>query len=106
MAHSLPAHLTALLSPGAYPHPVGEIRMVETHMSWIFMTGDLAYKIKRPVQYPFVDMRTLERRQFLCAEELRLNRRFAPDLYLAVAPVTADNGTARISVATRMPARS
>jgi len=94
---NLPPHLTALLRPEAYPHAVAAVQLVETHISWVFLTGELAYKIKRPVQYPFVDLRSRERRAFFCAEELRLNRRFAPELYLDVRAVTLDNGAARIA---------
>jgi uncharacterized protein len=94
---NLPPHLTALLRPEAYPHAVAAVQLVETHISWVFLTGELAYKIKRPVHYPFVDLRSPERRAFFCAEELRLNRRFAPELYLGVRAVTLENGAARIS---------
>jgi aminoglycoside phosphotransferase family enzyme/predicted kinase len=92
----LPPHLAALLTPRAYPHEVGEIRLVETHISWVLLTGGIAYKIKRPVRYPFVDLRSAERRRFLCEEEVRLNRRFAPELYEAVVPITVEAGNARI----------
>ena len=94
---NLPPHLTALLRPEAYPHRVAAVLLVETHISWVFLTGELAYKIKRPVHYPFVDLRSRERRAFFCAEELRLNCRFAPELYLDVCAVTLENGAARIS---------
>ncbi len=98
VSHSnLPPHLTALLRPEAYPHAVAGVQLVETHISWVFLTGELAYKIKRPVHYPFIDLRSRERRAFFCAEELRLNRRFAPELYLDVCAVTLENGAARIS---------
>ena len=97
MSSSLPPHLTALLRPEAYPHAVAAVQLVETHISWIFLTGELAYKIKRPVHYPFIDLRSRERRAFFCAEELRLNRRFAPELYLEVCAVTLEDGAARIS---------
>jgi aminoglycoside phosphotransferase family enzyme/predicted kinase len=83
----LPEHLAGLLQPQAYPHPVDTVTVVETHISWILLTGAIAYKIKRPVVFPFLDLRSRERRAFFCAEELRLNRRFAPDLYLDVCPV-------------------
>jgi aminoglycoside phosphotransferase family enzyme/predicted kinase len=92
----LPAHLAALSSPHAYPHPVSAVQVIETHVSWILLTGGIAYKIKRPVRYPFVDLSTLERRAFFCAEELRLNRRFARQLYLDVCQVTQTGGIARI----------
>jgi aminoglycoside phosphotransferase family enzyme/predicted kinase len=94
---NLPARLQALLHPAAYSHPVRSVEVVETHISWVFLTGELAYKIKRPVHLPFVDLRSLERRAFFCGEELRLNRRFAPELYLRVCPVTLENGAARIA---------
>lgn len=71
--------------------------MVETHVSWVLLTGTYAYKIKRPVCYPFVDMRSPEQRHFYCREELRLNRRFAPNLYLDVVPITSDGVHARIA---------
>ncbi|MBS0421247.1 MAG: AAA family ATPase [Proteobacteria bacterium] len=88
--------LQSLLSPRAYPHPVQEVRLVETHISWLLLTGTLVYKIKRPVHFPFVDLRSAERREFLCHEEVRLNRRFAPGIYLGVSRITADAAGARI----------
>src|SRR5665213_589932 len=93
---ALPDILRSLLSPEAYPHPVQAVQFLETHISWILLTGEFAYKIKRPVQFPFVDQRTAERRAFLCAEELRLNRRFAADLYLEVCDITTDGSVARV----------
>ncbi|MGB5133497.1 MAG: hypothetical protein WBO00_12815, partial [Steroidobacteraceae bacterium] len=81
-----------LLVEAAYPHPVAHLDLKQTHVSWIVLTGPFAYKIKRPVHYSFVDASTLEQRRHLCEEELRLNRRFAPDLYVGVVPVTAENG--------------
>jgi len=86
---ALPQHLQSLLSPRAFPHPVNEVRLVETHISWLLLTGDLVYKIKRPVQFPFVDLRLAAHRDFLCHEEVRLNRRFAPTVYLGVSHITA-----------------
>lgn len=77
-----------LLNPAAYPHPVTKIELVETHISWVLLTGAYAYKIKKPVQFDFLDFSTLEKRRFYCAEELRLNSRLAPDLYLQVVPIT------------------
>ena len=93
---ALPRHLHGLLTPAAYPHPVESIELVQTHVSWVLLTGRFAYKIKRPVQYPFVDLRSAEHRAFLCREELRLNRRFAADIYLEVCSVTSLGGQARI----------
>jgi aminoglycoside phosphotransferase family enzyme/predicted kinase len=92
MTSSLPEHLAGLLQPQAYPHPVEAITLVETHISWVLLTGRFAYKVKRPVHFPFVDLSSLERRAFCCAEEVRLNRRFAPDLYLEARPITVIDG--------------
>jgi aminoglycoside phosphotransferase family enzyme/predicted kinase len=74
----------ALLDPAAYDHPVGGIELIETHISWIFLTGSIAYKLKKPVNLGFVDFSTPERRRRCCEEELRLNRRLAADLYLGL----------------------
>jgi aminoglycoside phosphotransferase family enzyme/predicted kinase len=93
---TLPQPLNALLDANAYPHPVGKIHLVETHISWILLTGELVYKIKRPVCLPFVDLRSPERRELLCHEEVRLNRRFAGEIYLGVCNITADAAGARI----------
>lgn len=92
----LPDSLACLQKAEAYPHPVDTVRLIETHVSWVLLAGEFAYKIKRPVCYPFVDMRSPEQRHFYCREELRLNRRFAPDLYLDVVPITRDGKRARI----------
>jgi uncharacterized protein len=93
---ALPEQLRALLTPAAYPHPVANIELLETTLSWVLVTGERTYKLKRPVCYPFVDQRRLEDRRRLCHEELRLNRRFAPQLYLEVCPITLAEGGARI----------
>jgi aminoglycoside phosphotransferase family enzyme/predicted kinase len=93
---AFPEHLQSLLHPRAYPHPVQAVQLVETHISWILLTGEFAYKIKRPVRYPFVDLRSAERRAFLCHEEVRLNRRFADELYLGVSQITSSNGEVRV----------
>ena len=82
------ALIEKLLEPAAYPHPVGPIKLVETHISWVFLTGPFAYKVKKPCKLEFLDFSTLDRRRHFCAEELRLNRRFAPELYLAAVPIT------------------
>jgi uncharacterized protein len=97
----LPEHLQALLNPQAYPHPVQRVQLVETHISWVLLTGEFAYKIKRPVRYPFVDLRSAEHREFLCHEEVRLNRRFAPEIYLDVCAITCADGKARLGGAGR-----
>ena len=96
MSIDLPPVLRSLQGANGYPHPVQPVKVIETHISWVFLTGEFAYKIKRPVVLPFVDLSRREHREFLCHEELRLNRRFAPDLYLEVCPVTLVAGEARI----------
>jgi aminoglycoside phosphotransferase family enzyme len=77
----------ALLSARCYPHEVDCVRLIETHISWLLLTGEYAYKIKKPVMLGFVDFSTLERRRHFCHEEVRLNRRLAPDIYLDVVPI-------------------
>ncbi|MGH8136058.1 MAG: AAA family ATPase [Steroidobacteraceae bacterium] len=85
-----------LLVAAAYSHPVTHLKLKETHISWVVLTGPFAYKIKKSVRYAFIDASTLERRRVLCSEELRLNRRFAPDLYLDVVPIVRDNGQLKV----------
>jgi hypothetical protein len=82
----------AMLDVAAFPHAVTKLEFRETHISWVVLTGLYAYKIKKPVQFPFLDASTLERRRWLCEEELRLNRRFAPDLYIDVVPIARNDG--------------
>ncbi len=83
----LPPLIAALLDPSRYPHPAQRIELVETHASRVLLAGDFAYKIKKPVTLPFLDYGTLDKRRACCAAELRLNRRFAPDLYLGVVAI-------------------
>jgi len=88
----LPAELQDLLRPDAYPHPAVAVQLVETPISWVLLTGAYAYKIKRPVRLEYVDQRTAGRRAQLCHEELRLNQRFAPELYLGVCTIGRQQG--------------
>jgi aminoglycoside phosphotransferase family enzyme/predicted kinase len=82
---TLPA---ALCRPEAYPPPrPARVELVTTHISWVFLTDRDVWKVKRPVDYGFVDYTTLDRRRHFCHEEVRLNRRLAPDVYLGVVPV-------------------
>jgi aminoglycoside phosphotransferase family enzyme/predicted kinase len=78
----------ALRRPAAYPEPPGKVELIETHISAVFLAGAFAYKIKKPVDFGFLDFSSLARREHFCREELRLNRRLAPSLYLEVVPVT------------------
>ena len=77
-----------LLDPRRYPHPVAQVRLIETHISWLLLTGTYAYKVKKPVSLPFVDFASLGSRRHYCTEELRLNRRYAPEVYLDVVAIT------------------
>ena len=78
----------ALQNPALYDHPVKDFQLVETHISSVLLTGDYAYKLKKPLDLGFLDFSTLEKRRHFCHEELRLNRRLAPQLYLDVIAVT------------------
>ncbi|RMF15818.1 MAG: hypothetical protein D6758_09135 [Gammaproteobacteria bacterium] len=73
--------IRALENPAVYPHPASSVQRIETHISWVLLTGEHAYKIKKPMDFGFLDFTTLEARKYYCEEELRLNRRTAPDLY-------------------------
>jgi len=88
-----PAHL---LTPAAFPHPVDRLEVRETNISWVILTGPFAYKIKKSVELAFIDASTLEKRRRMCEEELRLNRRLAPDLYMDVVAITRHADGARI----------
>ena len=79
--------LNALQDPALYDHPVSDFTLMETHISWVLLTGDFVYKIKKPVNFGFLDYSTLEQRAHYCAEELRLNQRLAPNLYLDLVAV-------------------
>jgi aminoglycoside phosphotransferase family enzyme/predicted kinase len=81
-----------LLRPDAFPHAVTELKLIETHISWVILTGNHAYKIKKPVQFEFVDYSTLELRRANCLKEVELNCRFAPEIYLGVVPISATDG--------------
>jgi len=81
------ALIERLRQPAAYPHPVDRVELIETHASFVLLAGDFAYKIKKPVRLPFLDFSSLEKRRFFCEEELRLNRRTAPGLYLGVVAI-------------------
>jgi aminoglycoside phosphotransferase family enzyme/predicted kinase len=82
----------ALTDPRAWPFPVTEIEVRQTHISAVFLAGVFVYKVKKPVLLSFLDFSTLEKRRHFCDEEVRLNRRLAPDVYLGVVPVTDDGG--------------
>jgi uncharacterized protein len=82
-----PRLLQALSAPAAYPYPVGVVEVRQTHISAVFLAGPYAYKVKKPVNPGFLDFRTPAQRRHFCEEEVRLNRRLAPQVYLGVVPV-------------------
>ena len=81
-----------MLEPGFYPRRPSQVTHKETHTSHVFLTDDLVYKIKKPVRFSFLDYSTLSKRRYYLNEELRLNRRLAPSVYLAVMPISFDCG--------------
>lgn len=89
---TLPSTISALLEPRAYPHKPCKVELVQTQMSFLFLTGEYVYKIKKPVDLGYLDYTTLEKRHFFCLQELELNRRLCADVYLAVVPITEDRG--------------
>lgn len=82
------ALIAALQNPALFAHPVKEFQVIETHISWVLLTGEYAYKIKKPMNFGFLDFTELSGRAHFCAEELRLNQRLTDDLYLEVLPIT------------------
>jgi hypothetical protein len=93
---STPPFLLELTQPRAYPHPCTTIELIQTHISWVLLTGEFAYKLKKPVDFGFLDFSTLALRRHYCAEEVRLNRRFAQALYLDVVAITRSAGRVRV----------
>jgi aminoglycoside phosphotransferase family enzyme/predicted kinase len=88
--------VAALRDPAAYPHVVARVERIETHISHVLLAGDYAYKLKKRLALGFLDFSTLERRKFFCEEEIRLNGRLAPDVYLVVVPITGGVDAARV----------
>ncbi len=84
--------IEALLQPQAYPEEAGKIELVQTHISFVFLTQNYVYKIKKPVNFGFLDFSTLDKRKMYCEKELTLNRRLCPEIYLAVVPITKSDG--------------
>lgn len=87
--------IAELSDPAAHPGLVGSVEVRQTHISVVFLTEDWAYKVKKPVKLGFLDYGTLERRRHFCQEEVRLNRRLAPEIYLGVVPITEQAGQLR-----------
>ena len=115
---TLPSLIEGLLSPGAYPadafdregHEGGEgaaaraaegiatvgVELIQTHISYVFITPRFVFKVKKPVDFGFLDFTTIDKRRHFCTEEVRLNSRLSPGVYLGVVPVTVEDGTPRM----------
>lgn len=92
------AFVSRMLDAEAYPHPAADLQMIETHLSWVFLAGEFAYKVRKPVKLDFVDFSTLRARQIDCEEECRLNRRLAPRLYVGVVWISRDPATGALRI--------
>ncbi|MBI1887834.1 MAG: AAA family ATPase [Nitrosomonadales bacterium] len=93
-----PPLIRALLTdPSCYEHAVKQVRLIETHISWVLLTGEYAYKIKKPLNLGFLDFSTLAQRKQACAEEVRLNRRLAAETYLGVVAITGSQAAPHIN---------
>ena len=88
--------IASMNNPAAFGHPLQYVKLIETHISWILLTGEYAYKIKKPVNFGFLDFSTLEKRYHYCREELRLNQRFSPQIYLDVVEIRGSKYEPRI----------
>jgi aminoglycoside phosphotransferase family enzyme len=95
-----PKLIADLLRPEAHDHAAGDLQLHETHSSWVVLAGPYAYKLKKPVDLGFLDFTTVERRRADCEEEVRLNRRFSPDIYLGLVEITERDGRYRVGDAT------
>jgi aminoglycoside phosphotransferase family enzyme len=93
---ALPSAVKAFLEPEVYPHKPKRVELIQTQMSFVFLTGEYVYKVKKPVNLGYLDYTTLEKRHFFCRQELELNRRLCPDGYLAVVPIVRENDGLRV----------
>ena len=82
----------AMMSPEAYPEKVAHVQMAETHVSYLFFTEEHVYKVKKAVNYGFLDFTTPEKRHYYCEQEVVLNSRMSPDVYYGVVPVREQGG--------------
>lgn len=85
-----------LMKPETYDEDVQKIELVQTHISFVFLAGDFVYKVKKPVNFGFLDFTTLEKRKFFCNREFELNRRLAGDMYLEVVPINRSDNQIKI----------
>src|SRR5436853_2703240 len=84
--------IAALADRRAYTHAVENVEVRQTHISAVFLAGPVVYKVKKPLDLGFLDFSTLEKRRHFCQEEVRLNRRLAPGVYLGVVPIVERDG--------------
>lgn len=89
--------MDALSNPHVFPHPVTTLEIVETHISWVILTGEYVYKVKKPVNLGFLDFSSLEKRRHFCEEEVRINARLAPQIYLDVVTITGSADSPQIN---------
>jgi aminoglycoside phosphotransferase family enzyme/adenylate kinase family enzyme len=89
---NLPPLIEAMTHPAFYPDPANTVELKQTHISYVFLAGDYAYKVKKPVRFAFLDCARLAERYRLCVEEVRLNRRLSPEVYLGVFPILQERG--------------
>jgi aminoglycoside phosphotransferase family enzyme len=94
---SLSAKIRLLSDPATFSHRPVSIQVVETHLSCVFLAGQFAFKLKRPVRFDFADFHTPDQRLQACRDEIRLNRRLAPDVYLNILPITVSHGRAALA---------
>ena len=85
-----PQLVESMVRPEFYPHRPDYVELIQTHISYIFIAGDYVYKVKKAFDFGFLDFTTLDKRKFYCHEELRLNRRLAPKIYLDVVEISED----------------
>ncbi|MHB1215254.1 MAG: bifunctional aminoglycoside phosphotransferase/ATP-binding protein [Thiobacillus sp.] len=92
-----PELIRSLQDPASYDHAAGPVRLIETHISWVLLTGEFAYKIKKPLDLGFLDFSSLDKRLHACCDEVQLNRRLAPATYLDVVPITGTPVAPRVN---------
>ncbi len=95
-AQHVPDFIAALQKPGFWDQPVDEVKLVQTHISYVVIAGGFVYKFKKPVDFGFLDFTTLEKRAYYCQRELELNRRLCPDIYLDVITLSRRDGRYRL----------
>jgi aminoglycoside phosphotransferase family enzyme len=96
MMAEFPPLIQAMLNAAFYPHHPKEVELIQTHISYIFLAGELVYKVKKPVDFGFLDFTTLEKRRHFCEEEIRLNKRFSPEVYIKAIPISQVGNAFRV----------